>query len=121
MIAHRRFIFLVRRPPYGGIQAQETLDLVLSAAAFDQVVTLLFLDDGVFQLKTGQRLLSPGARNISPIFAVLETYGVHDLLVESESLRERGLLAASLIVPVREIFRRDVAALIQAQDLVVSG
>ena len=50
----KRFLYLMRQPPHGSIFAQEGLETVLIGAAFEQSVSLLFLDDGVFVLKRGQ-------------------------------------------------------------------
>ena len=47
-------MYINRRPPHGTIYAVESLEVVLIGAAFDQAVSLAFLDDGVFQLKAGQ-------------------------------------------------------------------
>jgi sulfur relay (sulfurtransferase) DsrF/TusC family protein len=40
--------------PYGTVYALESLEVVLIAAAFDQDVSLSFIDDGVYQLVEGQ-------------------------------------------------------------------
>lgn len=120
MAERKNFLFVMRRPPHGGIHAQEALDIVLAAAAFDQAVRLLFLDDGVFQLKRDQRPEAIGFKHIAPIFAALELYDVEELWVEEESLCERGLRAESLILPVRLVSRWNVADFVSAQDVVVS-
>jgi len=120
MPVRKNFLFVLRHPPHGGIQAQETLDFVLTTAAFDQTVRLLFLDDGVFQLKHGQRPEAIGFKHIAPIFGALQLYDIEELWVEEESLRERGLTAEGLILPVRLLSRRQVAAFISTQDIVVS-
>ena len=43
-----------RRSPYGSIYALESLEVVLTGAAFDQAVSLVFMDDGAFQLRRGR-------------------------------------------------------------------
>jgi tRNA 2-thiouridine synthesizing protein C len=120
MAVRKNFLFILRRPPHGGIPAQETLDIVLTTAAFDQAVRLLFLEDGVFQLKAGQRPEIIGFKHIAPIFGALQLYDVEELWVEEESLRERGLTAEALILPVRLLSRAQVPAFIGAQDVAVS-
>ena len=50
----KKFMYLNRRAPYGTIYAWESLEVVLIGAAFDQDVSLAFLDDGVYQLVKGQ-------------------------------------------------------------------
>ena len=41
----KKFLYLNRRAPYGTINAWESLEVVLIGAAFDQDVSLPFLDD----------------------------------------------------------------------------
>ena len=55
----KKFMYLNRRAPYGTIYAWESLEVVLIGAAFDQEVSLMFLDDGVYQLTKGQDRTSP--------------------------------------------------------------
>jgi tRNA 2-thiouridine synthesizing protein C len=47
-------MYLNRKSSYGTVYAIESLEVVLIAAAFDQDVSLAFIDDGVFQIVNGQ-------------------------------------------------------------------
>ena len=47
----KKFLYVNRRAPHGTVYAHEALEVVLIGAAFDQDVSLAFIDDGVFQLK----------------------------------------------------------------------
>ncbi len=87
----KKFLYVNRKAPYGTIYAQEALEVVLIGAAFDQDVSLAFLDDGVFQLTRGQDTKETGLKNFSPTFRALGDYEVTRLYVEQESLDERGL------------------------------
>ncbi|MBB1073396.1 sulfurtransferase complex subunit TusC [Rhodoferax sp. 4810] len=87
----KQFLYLNRRAPYGTIYAWESLEVVLIGAAFDQVVSLAFLDDGVFQLTKQQDTTGIGMKNFSPTYAALGDYDVKKIFVERESLEERGL------------------------------
>ena len=49
----KKFLYLNRRAPYGTIYAWESLEVVLIGAAFDQDVSVMFLDDGVYELTKG--------------------------------------------------------------------
>jgi len=115
----KKFLFIMRSPPHNGIQLQEKLDVILTAAAFDQKVALLFLDDGVFQLKKGQQPEKQGLKDTASIFNALEIYDVNDLYAEVESLQERGLKPGDLSLPVKEFYRKDINELMQQYDLVV--
>ena len=92
----KKFLYVNRRAPYGTIYALESLEVVLIGAAFDQDVSLAFLDDGVFQLTKGQNTDALGVKNFSPTFRALGDYDVTKFYVERESLEERGLTADDL-------------------------
>lgn len=87
----KKFLYVNRKAPYGTIYAQESLEVVLIGAAFDQDVSMAFLDDGVFQLTKGQDTKGTGLKNFSPTYRALGDYEVTKLYVEQDSLDERGL------------------------------
>lgn len=111
----------MRSSPHNGVQLQEKLDVILTAAAFDQRVALLFLDDGVFQLKKGQQPIKQGLKDTASIFKALEIYDVNDLYIEIESLQDRGLKSCDLNLPVNELHRKDINGLMKQYDLVITG
>jgi tRNA 2-thiouridine synthesizing protein C len=84
-------MYINRKAPYGTIYAWESLEVVLIGAAFEQDVSLAFLDDGVFQLTKGQDTAGIGMKNFSPTYSALGDYEVTKIYVEKESLEERGL------------------------------
>lgn len=87
----RKFLYINRKAPYGSIYALESLEVVLIGAAFEQDVSLAFIDDGVFQLMAGQDTAGIGMKNFSRTYKALGDYDVRKLYVEAESLAERGL------------------------------
>ena len=116
----KRFMFVNRKAPHGSIYALEALEVVLIAAAFDQDVSLAFLDDGVFQLRQGQNAKAVDMKNFAPTFRALDDYDIEKLYVERESLDERGLSEDELIVPVEVVDRARMSALMTEQDVVMS-
>lgn len=87
----KKLMYINRKAPYGTIYAWESLEVVLIGAAFEQDVSLAFLDDGVFQLTKGQDTTGIGMKNFSPTYSALGDYEVTKIYVEKESLEERGL------------------------------
>ena len=87
----KKFMYMNRRSPYGTIYALESLEVVLIAAAFDQDVSLVFADDGVYQLMKGQNTEEIGMKNFSPTYSALGDYDIKKIYIEKESLDERGL------------------------------
>ena len=116
----RKFMYVNRRAPYGTIYALESLEVVLIAAAFEQDVSLVFLDDGVYQLAKGQDTTEIGMKNFSPIYRALEGYDVEKLFVEKESLESRGLTADDLVVPVEVIGKDALAEMMEEQEVILS-
>ena len=117
----KRFMYLNRKAPYGTIYALETLEKVLVAAAFEQDVSVVFVDDGVYQLKKGQSTEEIGMKNFSPTFRALDGYDVEKLYVEKESLEARGLSQEDLIVDVEVVGSEQLKELMAAQDVIMSS
>jgi tRNA 2-thiouridine synthesizing protein C len=93
----KKFMYLNRRAPYGTIYAWESLEVVLIGAAFDQEVSLLFVDDGVYQLVKGSNTSESDMKNFMPTYRTLGDYGVRHMYVDQASLEARGLTADDLI------------------------
>ncbi len=116
----KRFMFVNRKAPYGTIYALESLEVVLIGAAFDQDVSLVFLDDGVYQLKKGQRTQGIGQKNFSATYRALADYDVEKLYVERESLEVRGLTVDDLLVSVQVLNSAELGELMERQDVVLA-
>ena len=118
--ARKRFLWMSRRAPHGSVQAQEGLDALLMAVAFEQPVSVVFLDDGVYQLKRDQRPDRVGLKNFCAGFPSLAVYDVHDVYAERESLVLRGLAAEDLLMPIRVLDSAAIGALMNEHDVVMS-
>jgi tRNA 2-thiouridine synthesizing protein C len=116
----KKFMFVNRTAPYGTVYALESLEVVLITAAFDQEVCLVFIDDGVWQLKKGQQTKGIETKNFSPTYRALEDYDVEKLYVERESLDARGLAEDDLIVAVTVLPAAELGQLMAEQDVVLS-
>ena len=116
----KKFLYVNRRQPHGTVYALESLETVLIGAAFDQDVSVLFVDDGVYQLKKEQNPDTIDVKNFSKTFRALEMYDVEKLFVETESLEERGLGVDDLLVDVELIPASKVKELIDQHDVILS-
>jgi tRNA 2-thiouridine synthesizing protein C len=130
----KKLLYVNRKAPHGTIYALEGLEVVLVGAAFEQDVSIAFLDDGVFQLLDGQDTAGIGAKNFSRTFRALGDFEVRKVYVERESLAERGLGPSDLIPityedenedgaekpMVRLVDRRELAQIMAEQDVILS-
>lgn len=127
----KKFMYVNRRAPYGTVYALESLEVVLIGAAFDQDVSLAFIGDGVYQLKSDQDSSESDQKNFSPIYQALGDYDVSKLYVEKESMEERGLTLEDLMPltyededddwaekdSIRVVSRDEMAELMDQQDV----
>ena len=117
----KRFMYVNRKAPYGTIYALECLEVVLIAAAFDQDVSVVFVDDGVCQLKKNQDTAAIGMKNFSNTYRALDDYDVEKIYVETEALEERGLGPEDLIIPVEVVAADNLREIMAQQDVVISS
>lgn len=87
-------------------------------AAFEQEISVLFLHDGVFQLKSGQNSADSGLKQYTKTFKALADFEVEAVFVNEQSMLARGLSAEDCSIPVAQITNAETAALIQQQDRV---
>ena len=130
----KKFMYMNRKAPYGTIYAWESLEVVLIAAAFDQDISLVFADDGVYQLMKDQNTEEIGMKNFSKTYSALGDYDIKKIYIEQESLEERGLSLEDLQDLKYEdedddwaekdsiilISRAELATVIDEQDVVFS-
>ena len=116
----KKFAFVNRKAPHGTVYALESLEVVLIAATFDQDCSLVFMDDGVYQLAKGQNTKAIGVKNFSPTYRALDDYDIEKLYVERESLEQRGLNEDDLMVPVAVLSSAQIGELMASQDVVLS-
>jgi len=116
----KKVMFVNRKAPYGTIYALESLEVVLITATFDQDVSLVFLDDGVYELLKGQNTKAIGIKNFSPTYRALDGYDVEKLYVERESLAARGIGEEQLLVDVEVLSSAQMGELMAQQDVVLS-
>jgi tRNA 2-thiouridine synthesizing protein C len=116
----KKILFVLRRPPYSGAYAQEMLDIIMTVAAFDQEVSILILDNAVFQLKKQQNPETVGLKDTIAIFKSLSIFNIKTIYMETESLEEKGLTIKNLVEPVIEIPRNKIGKFFKKFDLVLS-
>lgn len=121
MPAPKRFMYVNRRAPHGTGYAQESLELVMITAAFEQRVSLVFMDDGVYQLKSGQDTTTLNLKNFSKTFRALPDFDIETVYVEAESLTARGLQVQDLIIPVKVLSSAELSELMTKQDVVIQS
>jgi tRNA 2-thiouridine synthesizing protein C len=120
MMRNKRILFLLRHAPYATSHAVEALETALVAGVFDQKVSALFRDDGVWQLIKDQDGTALDSRTVGKLVQALREYDIDALYVCSESLAARHLGLDDLVLPVTPLDAAGQTALLASQDAVVN-
>ena len=124
--------FMNRKAPYGTIYALEVLETVLISAAFEQHANIVFVDDGVYQIKAGQDTADINMKNFSPTYGIIELENedadededidmVWRIIVEKESMEARGMTTDDFKIDVEVLSAAEIADIVDASDCVISG
>jgi len=128
----KSFAFVNRKAPYGTIYALEVLETVLISAAFEQTVSVVFIDDGVYQIKKGHNTEALGMKNFLPTYGVIEMekedadededveYSWR-IIVEKESMEARGLSPDDFQIDVEVLSAAELADVLEQHDVVIGG
>ena len=105
----KNFMYVNRKAPYGTIYALEVLEAVLISAAFEQNAAIVFVDDGVFQIKKDQDTTAINMKNFSPTYGIIE--------MEKEDAEERKYsevemlkllkLKQSVLMKLKKIYKQE--------------
>ncbi|MCW8835485.1 MAG: DsrE family protein [Rhodospirillales bacterium] len=128
----KTFTFLNRKAPYGTIYALEVLETVLITAAFEQHANIVFIDDGVYQIKKGQDTKAVNMKNFLPTYGIIEMEKddadededidmVWRIIVEKESMEARGLTEDDFKVGVEVLSSAELAEVLDQSDVVIGG
>jgi tRNA 2-thiouridine synthesizing protein C len=101
----KSLLFIASHAPHGLSAAREGLDAVLASSAITEHIALLFVGDGVWQLKKGQSPEAILQRHLLPTFGMLALYDVEQVYVCTESLELRGLDLSDLAIEVKGLSR----------------
>ena len=110
----------MRQPPYGSSLARAAVDTALAAAAFDQPVCLLFLDQGVLQLLPEQDTEALGVKNLGKLLSSLPLYDIDKVYVDRAALQRFGLHQDRLAIPTEVLDDEGLQELLNANDHLVS-
>ena len=101
----QKLLYIISQAPYSNSVGQEAIDAILIGASFEQEISVLFLHDGVFQIKSHQQAKSLqyaddnyNLKQFSKTYRALPDFGVEKIYVLDSSLNARGLSQEELIV-----------------------
>ena len=115
----KKIMHVMRNAPHGTIYTYEGLEMILIMAAYDQDISVAFIDDGVYALKKDQNTEGLEIKGFSKTFRALDGYDVENLYVDQVSLEERGMKEEDLVVDVEVLSSAEIGKMMTEQDVVV--
>jgi tRNA 2-thiouridine synthesizing protein C len=103
----RNLMISVHRPPHGSIYVQEAIEVMFIFASYDINLSVVFMDDGVMALKSGQDGSEAGMKGFMASLGALVDFEVENVFVDEESLKERNISVDDL-VSIGDDFDTDV-------------
>lgn len=88
---HKQILLVFRHAPYGSAIAREGLEAALACGAMGAKASLLYINDGVWQLLTSQQSDAINYKNQAAMTAALPLYGIEDIWIDQDSLDQRGI------------------------------
>ena len=114
----RQFLFIQHHAPFLGAQGFAGMDMLMTAAVFDQAVSLLFLGEGVLHLLKAQDGQLIGSKTLAKNLPALELYDVHSVLAETAALERYAIDDGDLLLPITRVSPEEVKSLITSAELV---
>ncbi|MCW8335086.1 sulfurtransferase complex subunit TusC [Vibrio sp. SCSIO 43135] len=112
--------YLFRSAPHGRNSGREGVDALLAASAYCEDITVLFIGDGVYQLLLGQDPSGVLSKDYAPMLKLFDLYDIEHVYVCAESLSERGLAQADLVIEAEALTRQQLQIKLQQAGKLLS-
>ncbi|MBQ0760433.1 MAG: sulfurtransferase complex subunit TusC [Gammaproteobacteria bacterium] len=114
------FLYLFTRQAYGHSLAREALDMALATAAFDQKVSIVFLQDGIYQLLATNDAHTIDAKPHTGVINALPLYDVENVYYVDADRQLRNIRADDLVAHAAAISQATLQELMSSADRIQS-
>lgn len=120
----RNILYVFRNAPHGNLSGREGLDALLTGGAFDQSVSVLFMDDGIYQIVRGQDAKGIIGKDYTRAWGAVgdfcDSLQQGGIFVEGESMTARGVGEDDLAVKAEIVSSGRLRELFEGQHAVVN-
>ena len=106
---------ILKRSPYGDINAAEAVRHALGAVSFDMNVDLILVDGGVLLAKKGQEDSGTGFTNLEGALKDCLEMGV-TVYADIDSLKAQGVTSNDLADNVKRVGAKEIAGLVKEAE-----
>ncbi len=119
-IAQYDLLFIFSHSPYGSSLGREGLEAALAAGAFDQNMAIIFMGEGLWQLKSEQDTASAQRKNHQKMTSALPMFGIDALYAQASGLDERQLDLSDFYLAAKPVSDATIGVLIRQAKQVLS-
>lgn len=112
-------LLVFRHAPYGNALAREGLEAALACGAMGAKTSVLYINEGVWQLLEPQNSSAIDCKNQAAMASALPLYDVDAIWVDEDSLKQRNLTSADINTG-KIINRTRVQALLSSSKSILS-
>ncbi|MGS2716587.1 sulfurtransferase complex subunit TusC [Eionea flava] len=116
----KKLLFVLRHAPYGSSLTKEAIDAILATSVYEQVLSVVFMDDGVLALTKDQHSEQIEQKNIAKMLSAFPMYDISRLFVCATSLDARGIDANAIDGNFTILAPNELQQLLQQQDHLLS-
>ncbi|MEH6445458.1 MAG: sulfurtransferase complex subunit TusC [Oceanospirillaceae bacterium] len=120
MNTQKSLLLILRNPSFAGSNNRDTLDIALGCSVFDIPVSLLFLNDAVFQLLNNQESQVIEQKDLSPTLKALDMYDIQDHYILEKDLQRYQLEDEALLLNCKTLTDSQLALFIRQFDIVIN-
>ncbi len=106
--------FVFRSAAHSTSTGREGVDALLAASAYCEDISVIFLGDGVGQLVAAQDPALIQSKAYAPMMKLFDLYDIEKVYVCQQSLADRGLGKASLVIEAQPLTLAEVAENLQS-------
>ncbi len=89
-------LLVFRHAPYGNALAREGLEAALTCGAMGANASVLYINEGVWQLRKPQNSAAISCKNQIAMANALPLYGIENIWVDEDSLKQRNLTSSNI-------------------------
>jgi tRNA 2-thiouridine synthesizing protein C len=93
---NKNILLVFRHAPYGNALAREGLEAALACGAMGAKTSVLYINEGVWQLVEPQNSSAIDCKNQAAMASALPLYDVDAIWVDEDSLKQRNLTSADI-------------------------
>lgn len=114
----KTLLFHITKLPYGSLEQEENIEMILFAASFGCSVAVVFTGLGIWQLMPAETA-SPIQKSLAKMIASFPSFEIEHIYASEEDVRRLGLNSSEFSVNLQLISMKEILQLKQQYDVII--